>query len=46
LSLSITKTVGGEEQLLAIHGPGEFTGEISMLTGEPAIARRRLRHHR
>ena len=34
----ITKTVGGEEQLLAIHSPGEFTGEISMLTGEPAIA--------
>jgi signal transduction histidine kinase len=34
----ITKVVGGEEQLLAVHGPGEFTGEISILTGEPAIA--------
>jgi CRP-like cAMP-binding protein len=34
----VTKRVGGEEQVLAIHGPGEFTGEISMLTGGPAIA--------
>jgi signal transduction histidine kinase len=34
----ITKVVGGEEQLLAVHGPGEYTGEISILTGEPAIA--------
>src|SRR5215216_502153 len=34
----ITKQVGNEETLLAIHEPGEFTGEISMLTGSPAIA--------
>ncbi|HYG63416.1 MAG TPA: ATP-binding protein [Thermoanaerobaculia bacterium] len=34
----ITKRVGKEETLLAIHEPGEFTGEISMLTGGPAIA--------
>ncbi|HEV2854165.1 MAG TPA: ATP-binding protein [Thermoanaerobaculia bacterium] len=34
----ITKMVGNEETLLAIHDPGEFTGEISMLTGGPAIA--------
>src|SRR5215203_1680672 len=34
----VTKKVGNEETLLAIHQPGEFTGEISMLTGEPAIA--------
>src|ERR1700710_341945 len=33
-----TKQVRGEEQLLAVHGPGHFTGEISMLTGGPAIA--------
>jgi signal transduction histidine kinase len=36
--IRITKTVGSEETLLAIHEPGEFTGEISMLTGGPAIA--------
>lgn len=34
----ITKRVGKEETLLTIHEPGEFTGEISMLTGGPAIA--------
>ena len=34
----ITKQVGAEETLLALHVPGEFTGEISILTGGPAIA--------
>jgi signal transduction histidine kinase len=34
----ITKRTGPEEQVLVVHGPGEFTGEISMLTGTPAIA--------
>jgi signal transduction histidine kinase len=34
----ITKKVGGEETVLAVHEPGEFSGEISMLTGGPAIA--------
>jgi signal transduction histidine kinase len=36
--IRITKTVGGEEQLLAIHDPGEFAGEIGILSGAPAIA--------
>ena len=34
----ITKKVGSEETLLAIHEAGGFSGEISMLTGGPAIA--------
>jgi signal transduction histidine kinase len=34
----VTKRVGSEETLLAVHEPGEFSGEISMLTGGPAIA--------
>jgi signal transduction histidine kinase len=34
----VTKKVGNEETLLAVHEPGEFSGEISMLTGGPAIA--------
>jgi signal transduction histidine kinase len=34
----VTKRVSGEETLLTIHQPGQFTGEISMLTGGPAIA--------
>ncbi|HYO12900.1 MAG TPA: ATP-binding protein, partial [Thermoanaerobaculia bacterium] len=36
--IRVTKQVGTEEKLLAIHDPGEFTGEISMLTSGPAIA--------
>jgi signal transduction histidine kinase len=34
----ITKAFGSERQTLALHGPGHFCGEISMLTGGPAIA--------
>ncbi|MEO1350545.1 MAG: ATP-binding protein [Cyanobacteria bacterium J06635_15] len=33
----ISKQVGGETQLLTIHGPGEFTGDISMMAGNPAM---------
>lgn len=36
--IRVTKQVGAEEQLLTVHQPGEFTGEISMLTGRAAIA--------
>ncbi|HKV10154.1 MAG TPA: ATP-binding protein [Thermoanaerobaculia bacterium] len=34
----VTKQVGDDETLLAVHDQGEFSGEISMLTGGPAIA--------
>jgi signal transduction histidine kinase len=34
----ITKQVGPERKLLAVHGPGEFAGEISLLTGGVTIA--------
>ncbi|MBD2432008.1 MULTISPECIES: ATP-binding protein [Fischerella] len=36
--LEITKQVGGETRLLAIHRRGEFVGELSMLTGAAYIA--------
>jgi signal transduction histidine kinase len=36
--IQVTKQVGSEEHLLVIHQPGEFTGEISMITGSPALA--------
>jgi len=36
--IRISKQIGDQEHLLIIHGPGEFTGEISMLTGSPAMA--------
>jgi signal transduction histidine kinase len=34
----ITKKVGNEETVLAVHEAGGFAGEISLLTGGPAIA--------
>jgi signal transduction histidine kinase len=36
--LEIVKHIGKEEQLLTVHQPGEFTGEISLFTGSPATA--------
>lgn len=34
----VTKLFGSEEMLLTIHEPGQFTGELSILTGAAAIA--------
>ena len=34
----ITRSAGGEELLLTVHHPGEFVGEMSMLSGLPSIA--------
>lgn len=36
--IQVTRQVGTEDQLLAVHDPGEFTGEISMIMGKPSIA--------
>ena len=36
-AVQITKRVGTEQQVLVVHQPGEFTGEISMLTGSPTF---------
>lgn len=36
--VQITKQVGGETRLLAVHRRGEFMGELSMLTGSGSIA--------
>jgi signal transduction histidine kinase len=36
--IRVTKRMGAEEQLLALHEPGEFTGEISMIMGRAATA--------
>ena len=33
-SISITETSTGEEREIAVHGPGEFTGDIDMLSGK------------
>ena len=34
----ITRKVGADETLIVIHEPGEFTGELSLLTGGLAVA--------
>ncbi len=34
----VTRKVGDENQLLAEHGHGSFVGEISMISGSPALA--------
>jgi signal transduction histidine kinase len=36
--IRVTKQVGGEEQLLTVHGPGGIGGEIGILSGAGAIA--------
>ena len=33
---------GTTETLVAVHGPGQFTGEVSMLSGRPALVRSRV----
>lgn len=37
-AIEITKQVGAEKKVLAIHRHGDFMGELSMLTGSGAIA--------
>lgn len=34
----VTKRMATDQQLLAVHEPGQFTGEISMFAGEKALA--------
>lgn len=36
--VKVTKLIGASTETLAIHSRGHFTGELSMLTGQPAIA--------
>jgi thioredoxin reductase (NADPH) len=33
---------GISETLVAVHGPGQFTGEVNMLSGRPALVRARV----
>src|ERR1700732_2765464 len=36
--VKVTKRFATEQQTLTIHGPGQFAGEIGILTGAPAMA--------
>src|SRR5260370_34947543 len=41
--LAIVRSPGTDEHLVALLGPGQFTGETSMLSGRPRLARVRVR---
>jgi thioredoxin reductase (NADPH) len=36
-AVAVVEGYGGEERVLARHGPGRFLGELSLLTGQPAF---------
>ena len=42
--LEIVRPAGGAETLITTHGPGHFTGEVSMLSGRRALVRIRASH--
>jgi thioredoxin reductase (NADPH) len=37
--VEIVRPSGGVETLITIHGAGQFTGEVNMLSGRPAVVR-------
>ena len=39
--IEIVRPSGSAETLVAVHGPGQFTGEVNMLSGRPALVRAR-----
>jgi thioredoxin reductase (NADPH) len=39
--IEIVRSSGATETLVAVHGPGQFTGEIQMLSGRRALVRAR-----
>lgn len=39
--IEIVRPSGTTETLVAVHGPGQFTGEVNMLSGRPALVRAR-----
>ena len=39
--IEMVRPSGTTETLVAVHGPGQFTGEINMLSGRPALVRGR-----
>jgi thioredoxin reductase (NADPH) len=39
--IEMVQPSGTTETLVAVHGPGQFTGEVNMLSGRPALVRGR-----
>ncbi len=41
-TVEIVRPFDGEETLVVVHEPGEFTGEVNMLSGRPSLVRARF----
>ncbi len=39
--VEVARPSGTSETLVAVHGPGQFTGEVNMLSGRPTLVRSR-----
>src|SRR5438094_795720 len=39
--VEVVRPSGSTEMLVVVHGPGQFTGEVNMLSGRPALLRSR-----
>ena len=39
--VEVIRPSGATETLVAVHGPGQFTGEVNMLSGRPALVQSR-----
>src|SRR5258705_1967700 len=39
--VEVVRPFASTETLVAVHGPGQFTGEVNMLSGRPALVRSR-----
>ena len=40
--VEIVRPFGPHETLVTVHGPGEFTGEVNMLSGRQSLVRARV----
>src|SRR6185436_2816476 len=40
--VEVIRPSGSTETLVAVHGPGQFTGEVNMLSGRPALLQSRV----
>ena len=40
--VEVVRPSSGADVLVALHGPGQFTGEVNMLSGRPALVRSRV----
>src|ERR1700744_6470578 len=41
-AIEISRPVGDQQEVVTRHGPGQFTGEINMLSGRRSLVRARV----